>query len=178
MLRWVRDHRLPPYTGIKIGSFCEIATRNRTSRASTHTQYETSKPILMSQHPRSCQPTLGPHLHLKEPELEHSQRTEERRRHRRIEQPSAVAQVSPLAHQRGDYSRPSHHLPKITLPHEPLTVFPRQQRERHLCEIVHSKLYSLDPESPVNISNYVRRRADTLKSAELEHSCAADRLAR
>jgi hypothetical protein len=96
-------------------SLCLTRGRGFTARPSltAHTQYESSKPILMSHHPRSRQPTLGPHLRLKEPTFEHPQRTEERRRHHRIERPQAVAQVSPLAHQRGDNSRSNRYLPKI-----------------------------------------------------------------
>lgn len=55
------------------------------------------------------------HPLLKEHEIEHFRRTEERRRRRRIESHPTVAQGSALAHQCVDNSRPDRYLPKIIL---------------------------------------------------------------
>jgi hypothetical protein len=93
-----------------------LDARSPSATVRRHQHCGSSKPILMSHHPRSLRLTLDPHPLLKEPELEHFQRTEETRRYRRIEHHPAVAQVSPLAHQRSDNSRPNRYLPKIILP--------------------------------------------------------------
>jgi hypothetical protein len=69
----------------------------------------------MSHRARSRRPTLGRQPLLKEPEFEHPQRIEKRRRHRRIEHRPDVAQVSALADQRGDRSWPDYYLSKIIL---------------------------------------------------------------
>jgi hypothetical protein len=85
----------------------------------------------MSHRARSRRPTLGAQLLFKEPEFERPQRSEERRRHRRIEHRPNMAQVSLLAHQRGDGSRPDRYLSNLILAHMPFRDGPMTYAEAY-----------------------------------------------
>ena len=88
-----------------------VAGRRNTNRR------ESPKPILMSHQPRSRAPTLAPHPSRKEHAFEH------------CEQSEALAQGSPLAHERGDDPRPDRHPPQLSR-----GGAPRSRRWCHLAQ--------------------------------------------